>query len=613
MGGLPEVLIQIACRYITCVNDTAAPDSLETYEIPLLVGVVGHRDLLVEQLPDLRAAVTQVLESLKAAEPGVRIKLLSSMADGADLLAADAASQLGIDVIALLPFSHAQCRADLETDSARARFDEIMSRAERLELSTPEGSTSKDFKDDPALREQQFVRAGVILARYSAVLIAIWDGQDTAHAAGTARVVDFRRGEAASGDSVRGYGLDPLLLGRDNDLTYEIRCSRRSTARAGETPPGVRVLGFAGRGTSYRPLARGIPPSLQTLLKRTGEFNGDVADFRDEIARSGRRLAPPTPYEIPQALRYIDELFRASDWLGSYFRRAFTRALAARYALWAVLAFLLLTFKKNYEGSLGLASISGVLAIFAVGWVLAFWAHRREWHRRFVDYRGLAEGLRVEFFWELAGVRSQFDGTFAHESFLQNQDVELEWIRAAMRSVSLRCALYPRSSWPNGFAHAFAAWIGDPDPVNGSGQLQYYRMRRLALHRRQEHAEHIAQAMLVGGLIMGVTLAVDSALRVFGAPFLTASPRTGLVWGLALLTVYGAIFEIYLHEKADRLLIRQYRYMDSLFSFAADELRSGRSEPEKLEILRSLGHACLAEHAQWILAHRDKRIEGMRW
>jgi len=42
-------------------------------------------------------------------------------------------------------------------------------------------------------------------------------------------------------------------------------------------------------------------------------------------------------------------------------------------------------------------------------------------------------------------------------------------------------------------------------------------------------------------------------------------------------------------------------------------LRAATSNERKLEILRSLGHACLAEHAQWILAHRDKRIQGMRW
>jgi hypothetical protein len=60
-------------------------------------------------------------------------------------------------------------------------------------------------------------------------------------------------------------------------------------------------------------------------------------------------------------------------------------------------------------------------------------------------------------------------------------------------------------------------------------------------------------------------------------------------------------------------LIRQYQYMYSLFAFAAGELRAAATSELKLAILRSLGHACLAEHAQWILAHRDKRIQGMRW
>ncbi len=71
-------------------------------------------------------------------------------------------------------------------------------------------------------------------------------------------------------------------------------------------------------------------------------------------------------------------------------------------------------------------------------------------NRRFLHYRALAEGLRVDFYWEIAGVRTHFDGEFAHESFLQKQDVDLEWIRAALRAVSLRCALYPRIAWIDG-------------------------------------------------------------------------------------------------------------------------------------------------------------------
>ncbi len=53
--------------------------------------------------------------------------------------------------------------------------------------------------------------------------------------------------------------------------------------------------------------------------------------------------------------------------------------------------------------------------------------------------------------------------------------------------------------------------------------------------------------------------------------------------------------------------------MFALFILAAQDLRVATSDDLKIGILRALGHACLAEHAQWILAHRDKRIQGMRW
>ena len=593
-------------------NEGPAANNAEQFKIPFLVGVTGHRDLLPVEVPAIRAAVEELLRALCAAAPEVQIVVLSSMAEGADLLVADVACELGLQLMALLPYSAARCRADLVSDAGRASFDRVLVNAERLELPLPDGVSEQTLASDSGVRDRQYQSAGAVVARYSSLLIAIWDGQETEHAAGTARVVDYRRRGVSGDDLPRPPRLDLLLGAADNDLSYEIRCSRlRPAAEHGER--GIQVLGFTSNEQRQGAVSNGLPSALLTLLKRTGDFNRDVDQYGGQIARHGRRLQTAMPYATPHSLVYIDRLFTSADWLGVHFRWSFTRALRARYALWAVLALLLMGFKKQHEGIGGLLSILGVLLIFGLGWLLALWAHRRNWQRRYLDYRALAEGLRVEFYWELSGVRAQFEGEFAHESFLQNQDVELEWIRAAMRAVSLRCALQPPVALPNGFAHTFAAWVGDPDPVNGSGQLFYYRQRAQALARRQHIAEGIARAMLFGGLLLGVVLAVVAALALHGPVPVPPALHGLMLWSLALLTVYGAIFEIYLGEKADRALIRQYRYMDSLFSFAAREMRSARSEADKLEILRSLGHACLAEHAQWILAHRDKRIEGMRW
>ncbi len=587
-------------------------DNAEQFKVPFLVGVTGHRDLLPAELPAIRTAIEELLQALRAAAPDVQIVLLSSMAEGADLLAAEVACDLGLQLMALLPYSAARCRADLQSDAARSAFDRVLARAEQLELPLPEGISESTLASDSAARDRQYQSAGAVVARYSSLLIAIWDGQQTDHAAGTARVVDYRRRGVPSEDLPRPHRLDLLLGAADNDLSYEIRCSRQRPQN-GHTSGGVQVVGFISGETQFGAASAGLPPVLRTLLERTGGFNRDVDEYGAQIARRGRRLQAATPYDTPHSLQYIDRLFTPADWLGVHFRRCFTRALRARYGLWALLALLLMGFKKQHDGIGGLLGILGVLTIFGLGWLLALWAHRRNWQRRYLDYRALAEGLRVEYYWELSGVRAQFEGEFAHESFLQNQDVELEWIRAAMRAVSLRCALHPPVMLANGFAHTFAAWVGDPDPVNGSGQLFYYRQRASGLARRQHIAEGIARAMLFGGLLIGVALAVVAAMALRGPPPLPPMLHNLMLWSLALLTVYGAIFEIYLGEKADRALIRQYRYMDSLFSFAAREMRSARSEADKLEILRSLGHACLAEHAQWILAHRDKRIEGMRW
>jgi hypothetical protein len=572
-----------------------------------MVGVVGHRDLLAEEIPQIRAAVTKMLQRLRNDHPDVPLRLLCSMAAGADLLVADIAAELGISIIALLPYARSLCRDDMETEADRANFDRLCNLSDVVELSLPADANAGEIEQAGELRDRQLQRAGSIVARYSGLMIAIWNGENTDHRAGTARAVQFRRqGAIPSGNGIVAP-RDVLLSPQDDDLNFEIRCGRLSLP----SQSGVVVLGFVGSdsrgGEEY-------PKQLRTTLERLAEFNRDIGRFGDTIARKGGRLSQPSPTPIPNTLEYLNRLFTAADWMGSYYRRCFTTALKARYGLWALMAFLLIAFKKDSEGTLAMAAIIGVLAVFLLGTLLAVWAHRRSWHRKYLDYRALAEALRVDFYWEVAGVRNDSAGEFAHESFLQKQDVELQWIRNAMRAVSLQLAIHPCGNFNEGFPWVYEHWVGDDHPVNGIGQMFYYGQRLHKLKRTLHFYEKVDGLLLFGGLILAVTFAADVGLRTWaGYSFLPDHLRSGLLWGLALVPVYAAIFEIYLNEKADRALIRQYQYMYSLFSLAAAQLRSASTIELKLEILRSLGHACLAEHAQWILAHRDKRIQGMRW
>lgn len=209
-----------------------------------MVGVTGHRDLLPEQVPAIRTALAELLRELPRRHPGVNIQLLCSMADGADLLAADVALDLGVEVVALLTFPEDVCRADLLSDEARRMFDRVMPVATRLELPLPQGVTRESLGKSGPMRDWLYRQAAVLLARCCALVVAIWDGKPTTFAAGSARVVDFRRGLAPPLEVV------PVPRGMVRDMTgnralYEIRCARSSDPLAAAAPPPIQVLGFS--------------------------------------------------------------------------------------------------------------------------------------------------------------------------------------------------------------------------------------------------------------------------------------------------------------------------------------------------------------------------------
>src|SRR6185369_13921307 len=103
--------------------------------------------------------------------------------------------------------------------------------------------------------------------------VAIWDGKPTAHSAGSARVVEFRR------HGSRQHGAtDVLLESADNDLLFEIHCARASDPAALAAQPPISIPGYSGDEVDAADGsdAFALPSVLQRLLSRTGEFNRDA-------------------------------------------------------------------------------------------------------------------------------------------------------------------------------------------------------------------------------------------------------------------------------------------------------------------------------------------------
>tara|TARA_B100000315_G_C14365206_1_gene490337 strand:+ start:246 stop:536 length:291 start_codon:yes stop_codon:yes gene_type:complete len=75
------------------------------YALPLVVAVTGHRELVADEVPQIRARVKSLFEELCEKYPYSSLTILSPLAEGADMLAAEVALELDLDLVVPLPKS----------------------------------------------------------------------------------------------------------------------------------------------------------------------------------------------------------------------------------------------------------------------------------------------------------------------------------------------------------------------------------------------------------------------------------------------------------------------------------------------------------------------------
>jgi hypothetical protein len=331
-------------------------------------------------------------------------------------------------------------------------------------------------------------------------------------------------------------------------------------------------------------------------------FNRDAARYCEAIKQTGTSLLRgDTPTPPPAFVRETDTLYAAADWLAAHFRRRMRVGMLATHALAAAMGLAFILY-SDLDANRGFVAL--FLSLFAVGAVVRWIAARREWHRKFLDYRGLAEGLRVQVFWRLAGVETPPNSSLGYDSFLQKQDVDLSWIRHAMRGSNLlRDDAFESDT---GWLHwTIAHWVGTGGDATGEtgGQLRYFQAGVV----RREHAyrttTRLGEVALAGGLLGALALLI-------GGPALGDGWRTALVMAMGLLPLLAGIREALAYKNADKELIKQFRFMRRLFECCRWRLDLADDDDEARHLLRALGCACLEEHAEWILLHRERPLEG---
>ncbi len=548
----------------------------------LIVGVTSHRDIDPAQLPALRAQVRQALEMLHQQFPELSLVVLSALAEGGDRIVAEEGLALGARLVVPLPMTVPVYAEDFIAKGSREAFDALLRQAQVIAL--PQQVDPDVLRVPGPQRDRQYLLAGLYIANHCHVLFALWDGRDNGGVGGTAQVVRYYLGGPVPGARRATDNLRQMLAGDDDSLVLHLPARRVSQPLPDDGLPAPRWLTSGGQRPYAVALpAHGMPPEYRRIFERMRAFAIDLAH------QDSTNAWPRDPAE--GAWHRVDAM--AVD-----YQRYIVWTMRAIHGLAILMGLALLLY-----ADLGAPDwmLWCFLTLFAIGFALAATAQRREWHRKYIDYRALAEGLRVQSFWRRAGLTMTGDPEFAHDNFMQKQDVELGWIRNVMRQVGL-VPIAPIVDARAAVDEVIDAWVGRPGQ---SGQLAYYERKAALCEQHHLRTQALGKACLWSGVAISALLALFHG----GLPGAT---RNLLVTAMGALSLIAAVREAYAYRKADRELVKQYRFMHRIYRNARTALDAAAGTQERREILRALGEAALAEHAEWALVHRDRPVEHGR-
>lgn len=566
--------------------------------LPLIVGISGHRDLREQDMEILSDRVVQIFRDLRERYPHTPLLIMSSLAEGADRIVAHAALDEGHELICPLPMARELYELDFSSEASRAEFHELLDRANYwFELPIFGSYEPHEIMQHGLARDHQYAQCGAYLALRSQILIALWNGEHNKLIGGTSQVVRFKLQGVGAPYARMHSPLDVV----DSGPVYQIVTPRRSQYN-------VPSDAFA--------LKRHYPNALDIAEQSESEFDEIYAridlfnqDALTHLAQLSESRTSSKSYIMPKD-RWGDlsfrghamlDLYSVADTLSIHFQRSTLRTLRA--VLWVV--FLAASFFHIYTHIYYKTPLFLwiYLVVFAIAYAWHYFASKGKYQAKYLDYRALAEGLRIQFYWQVSGI---------HDSvafyYLRKQKSALDWVRHGVRS-SLMSVLALQH--PGGSREALSLddyhFFNGPEEDRIRTVKQHWIDDQANYFERSAHREHHKlekfERAINGCLMLGFVLSIIQ---------LWIAPSHALWLAIGLSAVGAGMLHTYTDKRAFNQHSKQYQRMGSLFKRASghlDDLIEKQELAEAREFIGEIGREALIENGDWIHTHRDRPIE----
>jgi hypothetical protein len=237
----------------------------------------------------------------------------------------------------------------------------------------------------------------------------------------------------------------------------------------------------------------------------------------------------------------------------------------------------------------------GIGAILAVAVYL--WVGLSSQRNAYLEYRALAEGLRVQMIWLAAG-----EDTLVTDHYVQKFRHELDWIRHAIDACLVMHPV-PRLSALQVARGCIAHQAGY---LAGAANRRRYRL-------------HVRSTTLGNNMLLtGLMLSAAAVMLVLGAGQTYALLLTLLIVGMKLFTDVGTAWLTWNGKMGHSETLKQADHLRGVYRRAQEALirieQTALSEDEKerraRDLLFALGTEVLAENANWLATYLQRRIQA---
>lgn len=545
--------------------------------IPIHVGVSGHRDIPSHDIPLLKKKLCERFVTLKKQYPYSSIKLLSGLAEGADRIAAYAALESGLELVVVLPMPVESYMDDFITTDSKDEFNQLLAK------STAQHTCQHTATD----RNVGYVNLGHFLVRHSQLIIALWDGVSeqpspdgsmTILPGGTADVVRMsEQGVKANHD---------VLLTAPEKTPVEHLWARRLKHDQFETP--IVQSNLVGTWSA----TRSMPKKAYSVMQEMDDFNCHVAtELTSQQIDESRAslLSNSAPEHIKQNFSYILDTYAAADAL------AIVRQKQRKWSIyWITLVALISIFcQQVYSGpDMRWPWLAGHVVLAMVAWYAfgLFFKGRMPREEQFIEWRVLAEGLRVQFFWCAGGVK-----LIASDYFRTNRLNEVDWITQTIRNLMISKTdqlLQPDMLWVK------KVWV--------DSQSDYFK------HASPQNIQKVKIWNTVAFICFGSAILMTFVTLVAHLFSVDGFYLNIMVLVSGMLFVISALSKAFMSQMGFEENAQRYERAEAIFTYAKLQMEQSIATDNisrTSELLKTLGWEALYENAAWLHMNRTNKFE----